>query len=211
MNEATTDRKKKMKKKRVILGLALSSLLLLSLTSCGRKSEEVSSEWKLKEEEIEEAINFGKKNKGQLFIDFQREWSVDLGYDKGSAVVYTPFYRVALLSYNSAREKSSLPYSLVNKVNIESARHLSFMVSLRSMDEEKLKGYSQFYIKCGGKIIKPESSYVHPVIGTGRDYLCVNEVNLKFLAKDISRKGKIVLVAKNKEELDFRFDLSKVH
>ena len=197
-------------KYRKFVAVVIFVFLFLSLNSCQRGKEEVSSEWKLNQGEIEEAVNFGKKNKEQLFIDFQREWYVDLGYDKGSAVIQTPFYRVAILSYNSAREESSLPYSLVNKVNIESARHLSFMVSLRSMDEEKLKGYSQFYIKCGGKIIKPESSYVHPVIGTGRDYLCVNEVNLKFLAKDISRKGKIVLVAKNKEELSFRFDLTKI-
>ena len=199
-----------MRKYKIIIAWVFFLFLFLSLGSCGRKPEEVSYEWKLREDEIEEAVNFGKRNKDLLFIDFQREWFVDLGYDKGSAVVYTPFYRVALLSYNSAQEKSSLPYSLVNKVAIESARHLSFTVSLRSMDEEKLKSYSQFYIKCGEKIIKPEFCHVYPVVGTGRDYMCVNEVNLKFLAKDIPRKEKITLVAKDKEELNFPFDLSKI-
>ena len=54
----------------------------------------------LTEEQSQEAIKYGKEKKDADYLEFFKEWRVDLGYGKGSARVITEFSKVAFEAKN---------------------------------------------------------------------------------------------------------------
>ncbi|MCX5641998.1 MAG: hypothetical protein NTY10_01960 [Candidatus Omnitrophica bacterium] len=60
--------------------------------------------------EISAAISYGKNHKGDLLVDFEKPWTVSLGYGsgKGSATVFTPYHCLALMARTSVLDNSAV-------------------------------------------------------------------------------------------------------
>ena len=60
---------------------------------------------KLTPEQIQEAIDYGQKNKNMDMVAFSRPWIVLLGKEKGSATLFTPFHNLAYKARKMAVER----------------------------------------------------------------------------------------------------------
>ncbi|MCS7179898.1 MAG: hypothetical protein N2589_07405 [bacterium] len=191
--------------------------LLILLLFFGCDKEEKIIKLPLTQKEIEEAIEYGKKNASLTFTEFTENWTVGYEYEygKGKAVLITPFLRVALLSKNAVEKRQKLNMKIVNYALKEVADKIFFKVSLYG-NYATFGRTAKFYLEYNGKKIQPISFYMSPYSQFTRDYYHISEGEVKFLNKDIPPNAKIKLVAifkpyEDEEEkcCSFEFDLSK--
>lgn len=84
----------------------------------------------LTEEQAQEAIKYGKEKKDADYLEFFKEWRVDLGDGKGSARVITEFSKVAFEAKNLPFEYISPGKGDIEKIKEELRDRLAFGVAL---------------------------------------------------------------------------------
>ena len=163
--------------------------------------------------DISAAINYGKNHKDDLLVDFEKPWTVFLGYgnDKGgSATIFTPYHCLALVARNSARDNSEMDTESLSRFCAENHKDLYFEVTLYGDDEGFDRDYKAVVLKDGREI--PILKTFHQGYDQAREYTVSSQQKLYFPTDILPEKGKITLrVVKPKEaSLDFVFDLKKI-
>lgn len=164
-------------------------------------------------EEISAAINYGKSRKNDLLVDFEKPWTVFLGYGhgSGSATIFTPYHCLALMARNSAGEKSDLDNETLCRLCAEAHKDAYFELTLYSMDDYFDRDYKVVILKDNREI--PVLEIFHQGYDQAREYTISSRQKIYFPADAIQDKGKVILrIVRPKEEppLDFTFDLKKV-
>ena len=200
-----------MKKVFLLLGI------LIFLIGCEKKKEN-NAKLPLSDEEIKEAIEYGKKNVSLTYTEFTKKWAVDLGYNrgKGRAVLITPFLRVALIGKKAAKYNEKIDYSLIKKVLLKDADKLYFDVMLFG-DFPEFGRTVKARLKCNGREFSPLYLYFPPYSQISRDYTQIVTGRIKFSKDDVPDNCKIILIVtfcplKGEKETTckFCFDLSKI-
>jgi len=201
-----------MKKILLILGI------LACLTGCEKKREN-NTKLPLSDEEIEKALEYGKKNVSLTYTEFTEKWAVDLGYErgKGRAVIITPFLRVALMGKKAAKYKEKINYSLIKKVLLEDADKLYFEVMLFG-DSPEFGRTVKAILKYDGREFSPVYLYFPHYSQMSRDYTQIVTGRIKFLKGGIPDDAKITLIvtfspfSKGEKETTckFSFDLNNL-
>ena len=200
-----------MKKVFLLLGI------LIFLIGCEKKREN-NAKLPLSDEEIKEAIEYGKKNVSLTYTEFTKKWAVDLGYNKGKgrAVLITPFLRVALIGKKAAKYNEKIDYSLIKKVLSKDADKLYFDVMLFG-DFPEFGRTVEARLKYNGREIFPVYLYFPPYSQISRDYTQIATGRIKFPKDDLPDNCKIILIVTfypSKGEkvttCKFCFDLNKL-
>ncbi|MBU2495677.1 MAG: hypothetical protein ABIK20_03620 [Candidatus Omnitrophota bacterium] len=162
--------------------------------------------------EISAAINYGKSRKDDLLVDFEKPWTVFLGYgsDKGSAAIFTPYHCLSLMARNSARDNSDMDTEVLCRLCAENHKDSYFEVTLYGSDDGFDRDYKAALLKDGREI--PILKTFHQGYDMAREYTISSRQKLYFPADILQEKGKITLrIVKPKEApLDFVFDLKNV-
>ncbi|MCM8767822.1 MAG: hypothetical protein NC921_03440 [Candidatus Omnitrophica bacterium] len=197
--------------KKIIFFVVIGVLLL----SC--EKEKINIEKILSQEEINEAMNYGKENASLTFTEFTEKWSVGYEYEygKGRATLITPFLRIALISKNAAEKNQKVSMKILNMAIKDFSDKIHFRVSLFG-NYPTFGRTAKFYLEYNNKKIQPISFYMSPFSQFTRDYYHISEGEVKFSNKGIPKDAKIKLIAvfkpyENEEEKEcvFEFDLSK--
>ena len=162
--------------------------------------------------EISAAMNYGKNHKDDLLVDFEKPWTVFLGYDsgKGSATIFTPYHCLALMTRNSGRDNSDMDTKVLCSLCAENHKDLYFEVTLYGVDDYFDRDYKAVVLK-DGREISPLRT-VRLGYDQAREYTLSSQQNLYFPADLLQEKGKITLriVRPKAPPLDFVFDLKKI-
>jgi len=162
--------------------------------------------------DISAAINYGKNHKDDLLVDFEKPWTVFLGYGsgKGSAAIFTPYHCLSLIARNSVRDNSDIDTEVLCRLCAENHKDLYFEVTLYGDDDGFDRDYKAVLLKDGREI--PILKAVHLGYDMAREYTISSQQKLYFPADILQEKGKITLrIVKPKEApLDFVFDLKRV-
>ncbi len=164
------------------------------------------------DEEISAAVNYGKSRKDDLLIDFEKPWTVFLGYGsgKGSATIFTPYHCLALMARNSAGGNSDMDTEALCRLCAENHKEPYFEVTLYGDEDDFDRDYKAVVLKDGREI--PIDKTFHQGYDQAREYTISSRQNLYFSADVLQNKGKVTLrIVKPKEpSLDFLFDLKKI-
>ncbi len=204
--------------KKLVLEIAVLALFLSLLAGCSKKPPKRVV---LSEDQIKEALEVGRRGKNLNLFEFQKEWRSDLGYGKGSAVLFTPFHRLALLSRNAEIRGINLPSPLIKKVVKENSGIFHFVVTLYG-DTPSFARNCTAILKYGERIIKPIFLQNDQYADVNREQTNVAICEYKFSSLEIEPRAKITLIVTiPKEEnerwgsteekvLSFPFNLSKI-
>ena len=162
--------------------------------------------------EISAAINYGKNHKDDLLVDFEKPWTVFLGYgsDKGSATIFTPYHYLSLIARNSVKDNSDMDTQSLCRLCAENYKDLYFEVTLYGNDDNFDRDYKAVVLKDGREI--PILKAVHLGYDQAREYTVSSQQKLYFPADILQEKGKITLriVKPKAPPLDFVFDLKRI-
>ena len=162
--------------------------------------------------EISAAINYGKNHKDDLLFDFEKPWTVFLGYGegKGSATIFTPYHCLALMARNSVRDNSDMDTEVLCRLCAENHKDLYFEVTLYGDPAGFDRDYKSVILQDGREI--PILKTFHQGYDQTREYIIFSQQKLYFPADTLPEKGKITLriVRPKKASLDFVFDLKKI-
>lgn len=169
---------------------------------------------KLTSEQIQEAIEYGQKNKATDMSVFSRPWIVSLEKGKGSATLFTPFHNIAYKARKSAVERREFTNKDILQA-LEIGDALNFSVTVYGDEYDFAMHYSaQLYQK--DAIIQPDFEFM-PEIAEASEFWPdspshVARLVFKFPVKDIDLNTLVtlVVVAPGGEETSFAFDLSKM-
>ncbi|MFQ5862772.1 MAG: hypothetical protein ACE5IC_06575 [Candidatus Brocadiales bacterium] len=105
-----------------------STLFLMWCLSSSSPSEAVLID--LAEEDIQEAIQYGRDNKDASYLEFFKGWRVDLGYGTGSARIITAFSKIAFEAKHSPSDDVRLDPKDVEEILEDLKDRLAFGVAL---------------------------------------------------------------------------------
>ena len=166
----------------------------------------------LSDVDISAAINYGKNHKDDLLVDFEKPWTVFLGYGsgKGSATIFTPYHYLALMARNSVRDNSDMDTEVLCRLCAENHKDLYFEITLYGDDEGFDREYKAVVLKDGLEI--PILKTIRQGYDQAREYTISSQQKLYLPVDIVQEKGKITLrIVKSKEmSLDFVFDLKKL-
>lgn len=162
--------------------------------------------------EISAAINYGKNHKDDFMVDFQKPWTVFLGYGsgKGSATIFTPYHYLAFIARNSARENSDMDSEVLCRLCAENYKDLYFEVILYGDEDGFDRDYKTVVLKDGREI--PILKIFHQGYDQAREYTVSSQQKLYFPVDILQEKDKITLriVKPKASSLDFVFELERV-
>lgn len=169
---------------------------------------------KLTPEQIQEAVDYGQKNRTMDMAAFSRPWIVSLGKGIGSATVFTPFHNLAYRARKMAVERREVTGADIQQV-LEGGDVLSFSTTVYG-EEYDFAMHHTAQLNQKDAIIQPDFEYV-PEIAEASEFWPnspAHEARLvfKFPAKDIdfNALATLVIIIPGGEELSFPFDLSKI-
>ncbi len=201
-----------MKKNILVLGILVVSFSFLS--GCSKKSEQKPV---LNESQIKEALEVGRKGKNLTLYEFQKEWVSNLGYGIGSALLQTPFYRLALFARNAAIRGVDFPPSLIKTVLKENGTGIFHFVVTLYGNEVGFARNATASLKYYGRTIEPILSKNAQYGDVNREQTNVAICEYEFSSTDIDPRAKISLViaipglqGEKNYILSFPFNLSKI-
>lgn len=168
----------------------------------------------LSAEQIEEAAEYGKKNKNIEMSMFAKPWTVRKEKGMGSATLFTPFHNVAYKVRKFAVERRDFTKKdILNAVEIGDA--FTFSVTVYGEEYDFCTHYTaKLYYK--DEVVQPEYEFI-PDIAEASEFWPdppshAARMVFKFPTKDIDSNALISLavVAPGGEENVFDFDLSKM-
>ena len=194
--------------KKITLILALFTIISLM----GKTAHCVSLD--LTPSQINEAIEYAKKNKRLSPTNFAEPWVVNLGEKSGWATLWTPYHNVAFKAKKAAVEKRELSEGEILRA-LHFKESLTFVVSIFGHYMEFAKGYNA--------ILYSEDKPVYPMYAFFPDFAepsrfypeepayvagCV----YKFPVENINQNStlKLLITSPEGNELEFAFDLVKI-
>ncbi len=185
------------------------SILIISI------APQAQALWKeMTPQQIQEAVEYGRKGRDTHLLNFTREWTVNLGERVGWATLYTPFHSLAYKARKAAMENRELTDKDIKKA-LESADTLSFSVTMMC-DDLYFNRQRPATLRQGEKVTASSYEFL-PEICENSDFFpespaYVASCVYKFPSKDITPDAPVTLVVikPSGEELAFPFELSKV-
>src|SRR5262247_266402 len=144
----------------------------------------------------EQAIRAGKKS--ILTEEFGAEWRVKDGAGQ-TAVVMTPFHRLALAARNSAFQSKELRQRDVDSLLKKTEGTIAFWVTLRGGNAEFARHYSP-QILAGAQTVRPSFVQNERTAIRQDDGRYAAQCVYTFPAEGIDPKGRVVLVVKDADE-----------
>ncbi len=169
---------------------------------------------KLTPEQIQEAIDYGQKNKNMDMVAFSRPWIVLLGKEKGSATLFTPFHNLAYKARKMAVERREITGADIQQA-LEVGDVLSFTTTVYG-EEYDFAMHHTAQLNQKDTIIQPDFEYAPEIADASEfwpDYPAhVARLVFKFPVKDIDLNclATLVIIVPGGEEISFPFDLSKI-
>ncbi len=165
-------------------------------------------------EQVQEAIEYGQKNKNIDIAAFSRSWIISKDKGKGCATFFTPFHNVAYKARKAAIERREFTNKDIQQA-LEIGDTFAFSVTVYGDENNFCKYYSaKLYYK--DDVIQPEFEFI-PELAEASEFYPDSPCNaarlvFKFPTKGIDANAMITLavVAPGGEETLFEFDLSKV-
>ncbi len=164
--------------------------------------------------QVNEAIEYAKKNKRLSPTNFAKPWVTNLGEKSGWATLWTPYHNVAFKAKKAAVEKREL-----SKGEILRALHfkesLTFVVSIFGNYMEFAKGYNAI-LYCEDKPVYPMYTffpdYAEPSSFYPEEPAYVAGCVYKFPVDNINQNSTLKLLISSPEgdELEFPFDLVNI-
>ena len=169
---------------------------------------------KLTSEQIQEAIEYGQKNKNLDIAAFSKPWTVSLGKGKGSASLFTPYHNLAYKARKAAVERREFTNQNIQEA-LDIGTALTFSATVYG-EEDNFAMYYTAKIYQKDDVIQPEFEFA-PEIADASEFWPNSPSNtarlvFKFPMKDIDLNTMIsfVIVAPGGEEIPFDFDLPKM-
>ena len=168
---------------------------------------------KLTSEQIQEAIEYGQKNKNLDIAAFSKPWTVSLGKGKGSASLFTPYHNLAYKVRKAAVERREFTNQNIQEA-LDIGNTLTFSATVYG-EEDNFAMYYTAKIYQKDDVIQPEFEFA-PEIADASEFWPNSPSHtarlvFKFPVKDVDLNTLItfVIVAPGGEETPFNFDLSK--
>ncbi|HHT9136960.1 MAG TPA: hypothetical protein ACFYEK_06890 [Candidatus Wunengus sp. YC60] len=169
---------------------------------------------KLTPEQIQEAIEYGQKNKTLDMAAFSKPWTVSLEKGQGSASLFTPYHNLAYKARKIAVERREFTSQNIQEA-LDIGNTLTFSVTVYGDEYDFPKHYSaKIYQK--EEVVQPEFEFV-PEIAEASEFWPDSPSHaarlvFKFPVKDIDLNTLVtfVIVAPGGEEIPFNFDLPKM-
>ncbi len=164
--------------------------------------------------QIDEAVEYGKKNKLLSPTNFAKPWVVRLGEKSGWATLWTPYHNVAFKAKKAAVERRELSESEIIRA-LYFKESLTFVVSVFGEHMEFAKGYNAI-LYSEDKPIYPMSAYFPDYAEPSRFYpqkpAYVAGCVYKFPVENINWNAtlKLFITSPEGDELEFPFDLAKI-
>jgi hypothetical protein len=199
-----------MSKKITIVVLAISIIIITSEVN----ETTYSMSFDLTNSQINEAIEYGKKNRRMSLKEFITPWVAHIGDNIGWATLYTAYHNIAFKSKKAAIERREMSQSEILRA-LYIKENMTFTVSVFGDYMEFARGYNAF-LSCGDKTIYPIYSYLPEYAEPSRFYpnspSFVAGCVFKFPKENIAPNSNITLLVTSPEgkELKFAFDLAKI-
>lgn len=169
----------------------------------------------LSEEDIQEAIQYGKDNQDTDYLEFFKDWRVDLGYGTGSARIVTVFSKIAFEAKSSPDEDVSVASEDIEKMREELKGKLAFGVALYGETRDFAQNADAVIIH-EGETIQPMES--RPAVKAEPTHSWPNPPSYRaicyyyFNVGNIDPNGIITLVVSipDQKSVEFPFDLSRM-
>ncbi|GAX61686.1 hypothetical protein SCALIN_C27_0080 [Candidatus Scalindua japonica] len=189
-------------------------LLAFITTVCliGKTAYSISLD--LTPEQINEAIEYGKKNKLLSPTNFAKPWVVHLDDKDDWATLWTPYHNVAFKAKKATVEKRELSEGEILRA-LHFKDSLTFVVSVFGEYMEFAKGYNAI-LYSEDKPIYPMFSYFPDYAEPSRFYpeepAFVAGCVYKFPVENINQNStlKLLITSPDGNELEFPFDLVKI-
>jgi len=165
-------------------------------------------------DQINEAIEYGKKNKRLSPSHFAAPWVVHLDEKSGWATLWTPYHNVAFKAKKAAVERHELSEGEIFRA-LHFKDSLTFVVSVFGEYMVFAKGYNAI-LYSEDKPIYPIYSYVPDYAEPSRFYpeepAFVAGCVYKFPVENINQNStlKLLITSPEGKELEFPFDLAKI-
>ncbi len=164
--------------------------------------------------QINEAIEYGKKNRRMSLKEFIKPWVIHLGDEIGWATLYTAYHNVAFKSKKAAVERREMSQGEILRA-LYIKENMTFTVSVFGDYMEFARGYNAI-LSCGDKTIYPIYSYFPEYAEPSSFYpnlpSFVAGCVFKFPKEDVAPNSNITLLVTSPEgkELKFVFVLAKI-
>ncbi|HHT9120698.1 MAG TPA: hypothetical protein ACFYD3_09210, partial [Candidatus Hypogeohydataceae bacterium YC41] len=165
-------------------------------------------------QQLQEAIEYGKKGKDTTMADFAKEWTVNLGEKVGWATLYTRFQSLAYRARKAAVENRELTDKEI-KTALETGETLTFSITILC-DDLYFTRLRPATLRQGETAVTPSFEFIPKLAETSNFYpespaymaSCVYKFPIKTLNTDASVT--LVVVTPEGEERLFLFDLSRM-
>ncbi len=111
----------------------------------------------LTNEDVQEAIKYGTDNKDVGYVEFFKDWRLNLGEGMGSARVITPFAKIAFEAKHAASEGEPLDEDVIEGIIKESKGKLAVGMAIYG-DSKAFAQEADAVIEQDGKTVKPVES-----------------------------------------------------
>lgn len=111
----------------------------------------------LTKEDVQEAVKYGADNKDVDYVEFFKDWRLDLGYGTGSARVITPFSKIAFEAKQAAAEGEPVDKDVVEGIIEGSKGKLAIGMAIYG-DSKAFAQEAVAVIEQDGKTIEPIES-----------------------------------------------------
>ena len=165
-------------------------------------------------EQIEEAVEYGKKNKNIEIAAFSRPWTICKDKGQGTATLFTPFHNIAYKARKSAIEHREFTHDDVMHA-VEIGDTLTFSVTVYGDEYDFFVLYTaKLYYK--DDVIQPEFEFAPPLAEASEFWPDSPSHSARLVFKfptkgvDLSALITLVIVAPGGEENLYDFELAKM-
>ncbi len=166
----------------------------------------------LSNDDIAEAIEYGKGSKRVTLTDFTKAWDVRLGRDIGWATLYTGFHNLAFKARKACIEHKELTQDEITHA-LEIGKELTFTATILGYSRDFAAEYHAM-LKVGDKFIAPIFEFA-PEIAETSEYWPDQPASIagcvyKFPIEGVEENALVTLILKpfDGDVLEFPFDLS---
>lgn len=189
----------------------IAAFLILTTISISKSNAVILN---ISGDDVNKAIEYGKKNKRMSLGDFTKEWTVNLGREIGWATLYTGFHNVAFYARKADIEHKELTTEEINKA-LEISKDLTFTVSILGNNMDFAQEY-HVMLKLDKTFIAPTFEFI-PENAEPSEFWPALPDNIagcvfKFPLEGIDPNSLVTLILKpfDGDVLQFPFDLSKI-
>ena len=166
----------------------------------------------LSNNDIVDAIEYGKKSRRVTLTDFTNAWTVRLGRDSGWATLYTSFHNLAFKARKACIEHKALSPEEIKQA-LAIGKELTFTATILGVNRDFAQEYHAM-LKIGDKFIAPIFEFA-PEIAEPSEYWPDQPDSIagcvyKFPVEGVEESVLITLILKpfDGDVLEFPFDLS---